>query len=200
MQIKKESLKENILEVARQEFFLHGYEDASLRVIAKKANTSLGNIYHYYENKEALLSCILDPFIANYDKYSNEHVHESFKITSVDELQIMIDVMDSFEFDNKVFKTLLSKDLVIFYNLKTTRYLQDRERLLKEAKEHIAWHLNLDECDYLVEFVLKLFLDGFVYMIKNETSNEQRVKEFKRMFKVFCSGIIVEANENTSIE
>lgn len=67
MQIKKDNLKEDILAVAREEFFLHGYEDASLRVMAKKANTSLGNIYHYYANKENLLDCILIPYVKCFD-------------------------------------------------------------------------------------------------------------------------------------
>lgn len=55
--------------------------------------------------------------------------------------------------------------------------------------------LNLDKSDYLVEFVLKLFLDAFVYMIRKQISKEDRIKEFKRMFRVLCSGVIVEASE-----
>lgn len=195
MQVKKENLKSEILEVARQEFFLRGYEEASLRVIAKKANTSLGNIYHYYTGKEALLSEILNPFIACFEHYRNQHEDESFKITSIEELNQLIEILDQFDFDNEVFDVLLSKELVILITLKTTHYVEERERMITDSKEHIAWHLNLDKSDYLVEFVLKLFLDAFVYMIRKQISKEDRIKEFKRMFRVLCSGVIVEASE-----
>ena len=59
MQTKKESIGEEILKAAQKEFLLHGYEAASMRVIARKANTTLGNIYHYYPSKESILSEIL---------------------------------------------------------------------------------------------------------------------------------------------
>ena len=55
MQTKKDEIRKTILEAAQKEFLIHGYEGASMRTIAKKANTTLGNIYHYYENKEAIL-------------------------------------------------------------------------------------------------------------------------------------------------
>ena len=41
MQTKKESIGEEILKAAQKEFLLHGYEAASMRVIARKANTTL---------------------------------------------------------------------------------------------------------------------------------------------------------------
>lgn len=196
MQIKKDNLKEDILAVAREEFFLHGYEDASLRVIAKKANTSLGNIYHYYANKEDLLDCILTPYIKCFDENAKKHVDESYKITNSDQLGALIDEMNQFDLDNAVFKTLMSKELVILAELKSTRFVEVRERLIRQSKAHIAWHLNLKEDDYLVNFVLKLFLDGFIFLIKKRASKEETISEFKRMFRVLCSGIVVEANEN----
>ena len=52
MQIKKEEIRTTILNAAQQEFLIHGYEGSSLRVIAKKANTTIGNIYHYLITKK----------------------------------------------------------------------------------------------------------------------------------------------------
>ena len=42
MQVKKEDLRQQILEAAKQEFLDKGYENSSMRVIAKKANTTHG--------------------------------------------------------------------------------------------------------------------------------------------------------------
>ena len=49
MQTKKEDIEQRIIEVATDEFMKKGYENTSMRVIAYKANTSLGNIYHYFK-------------------------------------------------------------------------------------------------------------------------------------------------------
>ena len=42
MQIKKEDLKNDIIEAAKVEFLHHGYEGASMRIIASKSHTTLG--------------------------------------------------------------------------------------------------------------------------------------------------------------
>ena len=39
MQIKKEDLKNDIIEAAKVEFLHHGYEGASMRIIASKSHT-----------------------------------------------------------------------------------------------------------------------------------------------------------------
>ena len=40
MQIKKEDLKNDIIEAAKVEFLHHGYEGASMRIIASKSHTT----------------------------------------------------------------------------------------------------------------------------------------------------------------
>ena len=59
MQTKKEDIEQRIIEVATDEFMKKGYENTSMRVIAYKANTSLGNIYHYFKNKDLLLQAMV---------------------------------------------------------------------------------------------------------------------------------------------
>ena len=76
MQVKKEDLRQQILEAAKQEFLDKGYENSSMRVIAKKANTTMGNIYHYFDNKEALLTTLLDPVIENPVSYTHLDVYK----------------------------------------------------------------------------------------------------------------------------
>ena len=56
-----ESLKLKILDVAKQEFSTHGYEDASYNKIIQKIGISKGSMYYYFENKEDLfITCFLD--------------------------------------------------------------------------------------------------------------------------------------------
>ena len=61
MQVLKESVKKAILNGAILEFFEHGYQSANMRRIADSANITVGNIYRYFENKEALFNAVLSP-------------------------------------------------------------------------------------------------------------------------------------------
>ncbi|MBR2974588.1 MAG: TetR/AcrR family transcriptional regulator [Clostridia bacterium] len=63
MQYLKKEVKERILCAAMEEFKQYGYADASIRNIANNAEISLGNIYRYFANKEALYLTIINPLL-----------------------------------------------------------------------------------------------------------------------------------------
>ena len=63
MQHTKEEVRSRILEAAELEFDEQGYAGASMRSIVRRAGTSLGNIYRYYPNKEALFLSIVEPVL-----------------------------------------------------------------------------------------------------------------------------------------
>lgn len=63
MQYTKEAVRAKILAAAEQEFDEQGYAGASMRSIVRRAETSLGNIYRYYPNKEALFLSIVEPVL-----------------------------------------------------------------------------------------------------------------------------------------
>ncbi len=65
MQVKKDDIKEKILNSARREFLKHGYDGASLRVIAEKEELTKGAIYSYFKNKDSLF-CELAAEAINY--------------------------------------------------------------------------------------------------------------------------------------
>lgn len=62
MQYLKEDVRNNISQAALVEFMENGYEKASIRGIAKRSNTSVGNIYKYFKSKEDmyenLIGCV----------------------------------------------------------------------------------------------------------------------------------------------
>ncbi|MCK5130350.1 MAG: TetR/AcrR family transcriptional regulator, partial [Clostridiales bacterium] len=73
MQYQKEEMKNAILISAEQEFFSMGFSGASLRSIAKNAQTTLGNIYNYFENKEAILDEIVNHEYMMFESIIKEH-------------------------------------------------------------------------------------------------------------------------------
>lgn len=61
MQYLKDDVKDNIRKAALEEFSEKGYRDSSMRVIARNAGIVMGNIYRYFENKEALFNGTVGP-------------------------------------------------------------------------------------------------------------------------------------------
>jgi AcrR family transcriptional regulator len=72
MQVLKDNLRERILAAARREFCDNGYKNASMRRIAANAGITAGNIYRYYENKDALLQAVIRPVTAEIEKILRE--------------------------------------------------------------------------------------------------------------------------------
>ncbi len=97
----KEEVKEKILASAIIKFKEQGYTGASMRLIAKGAGVSLGNVYRYFENKDALFNAIIEPVYKSYVSFINdidslvkdegtvrkEELNNSSNITEINEIK-----------------------------------------------------------------------------------------------------------------
>ncbi len=71
--MKKLTTKEKILKVARDEFMVHGFRDASLRRIAAEAGVAVSNVYNHFDNKDKLYVEILQPVLDAWNTMYEEH-------------------------------------------------------------------------------------------------------------------------------
>ena len=55
----RESLRQDILDAACPLFARDGYEATSIRKIAEKLNCSTGILYHYFEDKDAIMAALV---------------------------------------------------------------------------------------------------------------------------------------------
>jgi AcrR family transcriptional regulator len=74
-----EKRKDKIEDAARELFIKQGFHATSMRDIAKGAGVSLGNLYNYYETKDAIFESI----VAKYLEVIDERLREMF--ASIDE-------------------------------------------------------------------------------------------------------------------
>lgn len=72
MQYLKESVRENIIKSALNEFSQNGYKGASMRRIAANADVVSGNIYRYFQNKEDLFDSAVGHVYAEIKKLISE--------------------------------------------------------------------------------------------------------------------------------
>ncbi len=78
-----------IIETALLCFSEDGYKSTSMQSIAKEANVSKGNLYNYFESKEALLESVLrhglDQFSGFYEQLGSEILSEEKFIKAITE-------------------------------------------------------------------------------------------------------------------
>ncbi|MDQ6785358.1 MAG: TetR/AcrR family transcriptional regulator [Acidobacteriota bacterium] len=60
--------KFGIEDAARQLFIKQGFHATSMRDISKRAKVSLGNLYNYYETKEAIFESIINSYLTEIDE------------------------------------------------------------------------------------------------------------------------------------
>lgn len=73
MQILKDSVRDKIIYSAKRLFAKRGFKETSMRMIAKDAGITAGNIYRYFDTKEEILEPIMTPLIAYIQKLICDH-------------------------------------------------------------------------------------------------------------------------------
>ncbi|WP_042168286.1 TetR/AcrR family transcriptional regulator [Paenibacillus gorillae] len=72
-QLLRETRREHILDCALQVIAKQGIDSASVKDIAKEAGLSVGNVYNYFESKDAIFSAVLQRGQINYGRKISEH-------------------------------------------------------------------------------------------------------------------------------
>lgn len=190
MQTKKEDIRQMILDTSTKEFINKGYDDTSMRVIAKKANTTVGNMYHYFPSKEAILDEILQSAIQDLNALLEQHFYQNNHIESREELMSMI---NNDLFDNFQIHFLLKKELIILFKIKSGKYKEYRDHFMDAFQQHIAWHLKIkDKDDYFVKVICQAVIECIITLMRTSKNYEQARKEFLRFFRLIANGLVID--------
>ena len=166
-----------------------------MRVIAKKANTTLGNIYHYFPNKEAILSEILEEPLEKLSKLVEGHLELQVKAYTMDELLDALKEMDDLS-NYEEFQYVLDERLLILFELRTTRFIEAREAFVKKFKNHMAWHLGMEDSDSpYIDILTSTFISCIRHVLLEHKDSEDAQKEFIKVFKMLCTGLAVNAEK-----
>lgn len=76
MQVLKDSVRDKIISSAKRLFAKRGYKETSMRMIAKDAGITAGNIYRYFDTKDQILEPIMEPLIRYIQQLIIEHEKE----------------------------------------------------------------------------------------------------------------------------
>lgn len=186
MQVLKEEMRKRIYDSAIREFYDKGFNSASMREIARGAGMTVGNLYRYFEDKEALFYSVISPA---YDSLI-ELVGES------------IDRGKS-QFDSSFFESLsehilkISKEhkielLILFEGSAGTRFERAKDELVQVVedflKENLTGSLKGKKAEIEDMYLLRVIAVGFVEgmtMIARRYDSDDKLKRVAGQFIAF---------------
>nr|WP_307991703.1 TetR/AcrR family transcriptional regulator [uncultured Niameybacter sp.] len=188
MQILKEEMRESIINIAEQEFLKRGFKEASMRSIAKKANTTQGNLYNYFSSKEALLDAVVGELPKTIERFFKEHDRP---LMDLKELETWNEEKFKEAFEQLGFDRLLSKPFIILMEgCIGTKYESYRKEFLKLGKEHILEHLGDVKKEKLAGMLAVSFLEALIFIGKSQHSLQEGKKAFIEYCNLFILGML----------
>lgn len=189
MQVQKQELRESIISVAEKEFASKGFKAASMRTIAKKANTTIGNLYNYFKNKEELLDEVIGILPQDIETLFNKHVDENIRINDFEILSTELVKCDLDSLGYSIF--LSNKFIILMEGVEGTKYELYREEFHKKCQEHFLWHLDKsDKNRSFIEIITNAFINGVLFIAKRNKDIAKSKDDFIKLYQFICSGII----------
>lgn len=179
MQILKEDVRNRILDAAVKEMMDVGYLNSSMRRIAKQANITVGNIYAYFRNKEALLDAILAPTLAELNNVI-ETLSKGSDLQTISWEALANDITDIFLLNRERFLILMTKCQGSFYaSAKGTLLLKIKNRIEQELLPALP---PLFQDEILAATISTAAIDGLLTILQSEDTSEARVRQLVTAF------------------
>jgi AcrR family transcriptional regulator len=186
MQVLKEEMRRRIYESAIKEFSEKGFKNASMREIARNAGMTVGNLYRYFKDKEALFYSVISPA---YDSLM-ELVGES-----IDQVKYRFD-SSFFEFLSerilKIRREHKIEMLILFEGSAGTRYERAKEEMVLVVEDFLkgSFPEKMKEKNVEVEdmYLLRVIAVGFVEgmtMIARKYENDEKLKKVAAQYIAF---------------
>lgn len=198
MQIQKKEIRDEILKVATKEFLKKGFNVSSMRIIAKKSNTTLGNLYNYFESKESILDAVVDDLPCKMDAMLEAHRKRTLGRRDVIETlgieEATKQVVKEVLLDELYYEELLNYPFIILMEgCKDTKYEAYKDQFLNMITDHAREHLDEMMPHHNNEFLAKAmgqsFLSVLLFIGKNKKSVEEGKSELMRYVMSLVAGI-----------
>ena len=187
-QVLKEEIRERIVKAATLEFFEKGFESSSLRKIARNSAITPGNLYRYFDNKEALYESIVGESYRKLNHILMKNSDNKLKIDDISTLEIIKDLR--LENQGQVANNVIQEVVEVFGDnrmallilLKDDRadfVMNARFGLLDWFKSQLTMIYDNEE---LAEDLAYSFTEG---LIKISMTNDDRLKERLEEFVEF---------------
>jgi AcrR family transcriptional regulator len=192
MQVLKDEMRKRIYEAATKEFAAKGFSKASMRNIAADAGMTVGNLYRYFKDKEALFYSIIGP------------AYESL----MELVNVSIELADQ-NFDTSFFE-YLSKQiikicgehktelLILFEGSGGTRYENAKEEMIVVSEDFLKGKLKkkleekgtIIEDEYLFRVIAVGFVEGMNMIARNYTDFDKLQQVADQFISFYFKGVL----------
>lgn len=186
MQVLKEEMRKRIYDAAVREFSVKGFRQASMRNIARGAGMTVGNLYRYFRDKEALFYFVISPAysrLMDLVKESINTVNGRFDTGFFEFLSEQI---------LKICKEHKIELLILFEGSSGTIYEKAKEEMVSVVESFLKdmqFKKALDkgaviEDIYLLHVIAVGFVEGMI-MITKSSENDEKLKKMVSQFIAF---------------
>lgn len=187
MQELKDTVRQNIIQVALREFLENGYERTSMRRIAALAGISHGNIYRYFESKEVLYQSLVERSQSKL-MFLLQDILIPFNSDSDVSLQLqeLAEKLASLIEDNRTnLLLLLEKGPVLKVN-------QLKEQVIRMITVFFKTHIGLQgpfEDDFFINLASSGIVKGFLEIARSENDKDWSVRNLRLLVQYHLFGL-----------
>jgi len=184
--------KEHIVEAAFDVIYYHGFENTSLRDIAKQAGLSLGSVQHFFPRQRDIYAFAMEIIFQRFEERMQKvvQVDQDAYENAVRMVKQIVQVHTDVErMENNIWVkfTLMATmnpeyhELQENYRKVNLRFAEDVLRMLYEHG-HITNHISIkDKAHSLIIFVTGLVFESVIYAhLYNDQVVEDKIKEYLR--------------------
>jgi AcrR family transcriptional regulator len=177
MQYLKDEIKNNIVSAALDEFEEKGFNDASIRTIAKNAGIATGNLYRYFTGKEELFNHLMNPVFQRF----NGLIFTEFK-ADANNLPALTDVVDTImsfydQYSRELMILLDKSEGSVYQNLKEDLIVLIEKRVKEEVvlKLKAAGVIIADE--FIFHVMASMYMEGILRILKQAKGDGRRIRK-----------------------
>lgn len=132
-QFLKDEVKDKIKASAVAVFTEKGYTNASIKAIASHAGVSVGNVYRYFDNKEALYSAVIEGVYKGVTNLMNQveaseiyqrvHMEDDMAMMATEAHKPLLKFIDLYHREKPVFDMLLNNGVDAYYEETILRFI-----------------------------------------------------------------------------
>lgn len=183
MQVLKDDIRDKLIIAATDEFFVKGFNGASMRDIAKRADVSLSNTYNYFPGKKELFSEVTSPIRNNIFELFNDFVTSG--ISNETEFNHYVEQLA--ERLSQLTEANCKSIIILLEKSEGTEFGITKEQISYMLEKHFAAELGDDDgCVY--KLIASNFISGILAILK-EDNNLIIKKSLEKYLKYHISGI-----------
>lgn len=190
-QILKEEIRLSILASAKKSFMQSGYEQCTVRQIAKGAGITVGNLYRYFENKEAIYDEIIKSVIIVIDRVilQKSEGKISFFIAPIPPSSDKAK-----QWSQQIVEGIFLLLPMILENYKSEVLIllkfSERAKETKVTFDFLGWVATYMEALYAVKGAGKHFTFALLKGIESIIEKEQDLKEAQKQLEYFIKSML----------